>query len=485
MLKLLNRQTTAVPLYPEKIVQFGGGNFLRGFVDWIVERLNAETAFAGSVVVVKASPHRGSSNVYDQLTEQDGLFHLLLTDSQDGQAVAHTHLISSISRVINPYQQYADYLALARQPGIRFIVSNTTESGIIFVDSDKIDDQPPATFPAKLTLFLYERYRHFAGAADKGCIILPCELIAENGTKLKECVLAYAELWQLESGFRAWLDSSNLFANTLVDRIVTGFPQERAEAICEQLGFADKLLVEGEQYHSWVIEAPSWVQTELPTNQTELNVKFVADVQPYRELKVRILNGAHTALVPVGYLAGLRTVREGVEDGLIGRFLTHLLFDEILPTLNVPVAEREEMARAVLHRFRNPYLHHQLITISLYSTTKFRIRLLPSLLTYSDQRGQPPPRITLALAALIRFYKGVWQGEAIPLNDDPEMLAWWRRIWREGLSVEERVAEVLISEAVWDVDLTAVPHLQSLVTHYLTVIENEGMQAALAEIDEK
>ena len=369
MLKPLNRRTTAVPYYPEKIVQFGGGNFLRGFVEWMVERLNSETDFAGSIVVVKASPHRGSSDVYGQLTEQDGLFHLLLTDSQDGQAIMHTQLISSISRVINPYEQFANYLALARQPEVRFVVSNTTEVGIVFVDSDKRDDQPPATFSAKLTLFLYERYCHFAGAADKGWIILPCELIADNGAKLKECVLAYAQLWQLEEGFRVWLESDNIFVNTLVDRIVTGFPHERAEAVCEQLGFADKLLVEGEQYHSWVIEAPDWVQQEFPTHQTDLNVKFVADVQPYRELKVRILNGAHTALVPVAYLAGLRTVREGVEDEMIGRFLDRLLFDEILPTLSVPAAERERMARDVLHRFRNPYLHHQLLTISLNSTS--------------------------------------------------------------------------------------------------------------------
>ena len=470
------------PPIPKKIVQFGGGNFLRGFIDWIVERLNAETDFAGSVVVVKASPHRGSSAVYKQLRAQDGLFHLLLTNSQDGQAVAHTHLISSISRVINPYDEFAAYLALARQADIRFIVSNTTEAGIVFMDSDRFDAQPPATFPAKLTRFLYERYRHFAGAAEKGCIILPCELIAENGARLKNCVLAYAQLWQLDEGFRTWLTAHNLFANTLVDRIVTGFPHDRANEICKALGYADKLLVEGEQYHSWVVEAENWVQTEFPTDKTNLNVKFVADVQPYRELKVRILNGAHTALVPVGYLAGLQTVREGVEDDTIGRFLSHLLFDEILPTLHVPPAEREEMARDVLHRFRNPYLQHQLLAIALNATSKFRVRLLPSLLAYYDLKGEVPPRIALAFAALIRFYKGTWQGEIIPLRDDPEVLSWWQEIWRQNLPIEEQVAKVLSNEVIWGADLTAVSPLPSLVTHYLASIEAQGILSTIRQL---
>jgi tagaturonate reductase len=421
--------------------------------------------------------------MYDRLAEQEGLFHLLLTGSRDGQPVSDTQLISSISRVINPNRNYADYAALARQPEIRFIVSNTTEAGITFDASDRPEDDPPASFPAKLTVFLHERYRHFSGAAGKGCIIFPCELIEQNGAQLRRCVLDYVALWQLGDDFRAWLEQSSVFCNTLVDRIVPGFPHDRAEAIRRQVGFDDQLLVEAEQYHTWVIEAPAWVQQAFPADQAGLNVKFVGDVRPYRDLKVRILNGAHTAMVPAGYLYGLRTIREAVEDAALGRFITGLLFDEVLPTLDSPAAEREQMARDVLHRFRNPYLKHQLITISLNSTSKFKARVLPSLLTYADQTGQPPKRISLALAALIRFYKGEWRGKPIPVQDEPAAMAWWQEVWQAGLPLEERAAKALKNETVWGQDLTAVPHLHALVTHYLTLIEKSGMAAALEEID--
>ncbi len=336
---------------------FGGGHFLRGFVAWMLDRLNAETGFGGSAVVVKASPHRGSSPVYDQLNEQDGLFHLTLTSAQEGKAVSSTQLVTSIHRAIDPYQSYPDFVALAAQPEIRFIVSNTTEVGIAYDARDKLDDHPPGAFPAKLTVFLHQRFRHFGGAADRGCIVLPCELIEHNGRYLKRCVLRYAAQWRLGGAFAAWLEHSNTFCDTLVDRIVPGFPVERASAIRDQIGFDDRLMVEGEQYHSWVIEAPPQVQDELPTDRAGLQVTFVDDLRPYRELKVRILNGAHTCMVPIGYLYGLRTVREVVEDEALGDFISRLLFDEVLPTLDVPPQARERMAHDVLARFRNPFLN--------------------------------------------------------------------------------------------------------------------------------
>jgi tagaturonate reductase len=480
MTNQLNRKTAAVPnTHPERIVQFGGGNFLRAFVDWIVDKLNTEADFDSSIVVVKASPRGMVYETHDKLAAQDGLYHLTLTGVQDGEPVSETSLIKSISRVINPYHTYDDYLALARQPEIRFIVSNTTEAGIVFDASDKLTDDVPVTFPAKLTVFLLERYKQFDGAADKGCIILPCELNENNGTMLRRCVLDYVNLWQLDDGFKTWLEESNVFCNTLVDRIVPGFPYDRAEAIREQVGFDDQLLVEGEQYHSWVIEGPTWIQDEFPVTQAALNVKFVEDITPYRDLKVRILNGAHTAMVPTGYLYGLRTVREAVEHEVLGSFVANVLFDEVLPTLNATPAEREQMAHDVLNRFRNPFLKHQLITISLNSTAKFTARVLPSLLAYQAQFGKLPPHICLAFAALICFYKGEWQGKTIPVQDDPAMMAWWQKVWQADLSTEARVAMVLRNEAAWGQDLTAVSNLTTTLTQLLDLIDQSGMAVAL------
>ncbi len=479
----LNRTIAAIPnTHPERIVQFGGGNFLRAFVDWIVDILNAEADFDSSVVVVKASPRGMFYEMYDKLAEQDGLFHLTLTGIQDGEATSETSLIKSVSRVINPYRTYADYLALARQPDIRFVVSNTTEAGIVFDETDKLTDDVPVTFPAKLTVFLLERYKQFNGAADKGCIILPCELNENNGTMLRRCVFDYVKLWQLDDGFKTWLEENNVFCNTLVDRIVPGFPHDRAEAIREQVGYDDQLLVEGEQYHSWAIEGPEWIQNEFPVHQAGLNVKFVEDITPYRDLKVRILNGVHTSMVPTGYLYGLRAVRETVEHEVMGSFVTNVLFDEVLPILDATPAEREQMAHDVINRFRNPYLKHQLITISLNSTAKFTARVLPSLLAYQAEFGKLPPHMCLAFAALIRFYKGEWQGETIPVKDDPTVMAWWQEVWQSDLTTDARVEKVLSNDSAWGQDLTAVPTLTTTLTQYLNFIDQSGMAAALENV---
>jgi tagaturonate reductase len=479
----LNRKTANLPRqYPEKVVQFGGGNFLRAFADWMIGEMNDSAEFNGSVVVVKAAPKSMFTEPYDALAAQNGLYHLVLTGVEDGVAQSTTTLESSISRVINPYRNFNAFLALARQPEIRFIISNTTEAGIIFDDDNLFNDDPPANFPAKVTRFLYERFKHFDGSPTRGCIILPVELIEANGANLLRCVRAYCALWELEPEFEYWLTSANVFCNTLVDRIVPGFPHDRADAIREEVGYDDALLVEGEQYHSWVIEAPDWIENEFPTSEAGLNVKFVDDVTPYRDLKVRILNGAHTSMVPVGYLYGLRTVRETVEDEVLGKFIAELLFDEVLPTLSASHAEREQMAHDVLNRFRNPYLKHELLTISLNSTSKFVARVLPSLLTYVELFGRPPLHLTLAFAALIRFYKGEWHGEPIPVQDAPDTMAWWQSIWSAEMTTEQRVAAILSNDDVWGLDLTTVPDLAELVCQYLDMIEAEGMGTVLETV---
>ncbi|MEZ4668283.1 MAG: tagaturonate reductase [Anaerolineae bacterium] len=466
----LNRTNHPVPAaYPERIVQFGAGNFLRAFVDWIVEILNQQAGFASSVVVVKVTP-----GTYAELDEQDGLFHVLLQGIQNGVYASETKLISCVSRTVYPYQDFAGYLALARQPEIRFLISNTTEAGIRYDENDRADDQPPTSFPAKLTRFLYERYQHFAGAADKGCIILPTELIENNGSQLREIILRYAAEWQLTSEFVRWIRNHNIFCNTLVDRIVSGFPTEQAAALQQQIGCEDRLLVAGETYLSWIIEAPPALLQELPIAGTTLNIKVVPNANPYRVTKVRILNGLHTSMVMLGYLAGLESVRDCVEQPDLMQFLQDEVQQEIIPSLDLPAPELEQFARDVFDRFRNPSIHHRLLTIAVNSTAKMRTRLLPTLQGYYDKRQALPARVVLALAAFIRLYKGEWHGEAVPIQDDAALLDFFKSVWQPDISTEQRVTAVLANQTLWGEDLNRLPGLHAQICTYLGRIETEG-----------
>ncbi|MCY3831808.1 MAG: tagaturonate reductase [Chloroflexi bacterium] len=466
-----------VKRYPERIVQFGGGNFLRAFVDWVVDVLNAETDFGGGIVIVKATP-----GVYDALDAQDCLFTTYLHGMQDGELVEETRLIGAVSRTVYPYQDFAAYLALARGAEIRFIFSNTTEAGLEFSPDDRLGDEPPATFPAKLTRFLYERYRHFGGTAESGCIIIPTELIIDNATRLRECILEYAALWELDAGFASWIEAHNVFCNTLVDRIVSGYPQADAPRLFARLGYEDRLLAAGELYHSWIIEADASLLREFPVDRarTPLNVRVVDDAAPYRTIKVRLLNGAHTAMVPLGILLGLESVREAVEHEALAPFIERLIFDEVIPSVTkVAPEELVAFANDVFDRFRNPHIHHRLLTIALNSSAKVRERILPSLLGYYDETGELPARLVLAFAAFIGLYRGEWRGEPIALNDDPEVLSWFKTRWAGAESVEELVSAVLRERALWDRDLSALPGLAPMISGYLRKIEAGELHALL------
>ena len=463
--------------HPERIVQFGGGNFLRGFVDWVVDVLNDETDFGGGIVIVKATP-----GTYDALDEQDCLFTTYLHGIQAGEFVEETRLISAVNRCVYPYQDFAAYLALARQPELRFIFSNTTESGIVYSAADRLSDEPPASFPAKLTRFLYERYQHFAGASARGCIIIPTELIVDNATRLREIILQYAALWRLEAGFSDWIIDHNIFCNTLVDRIISGFPQAEAARIFEQLGYEDRLLAAGEIYHSWIIEAERSLLDEFPVDKTEtaLNVKVVDDAAPYRTIKVRLLNGAHTSMVPLGLLLGIESVREAMEHEALATFITELIFQEVIPSVSeIPRGELEAFASDVFDRFRNPNIHHRLLTIALNSASKVKERLLPSLHGYLAETGELPERLIIAFAAFIRLYRGEWQGEPIGLNDDPEVLTWYETQWAEADSLDALVQGILGNEALWECDLTDVPGLAPMLTEFLREIEAGELLALL------
>ncbi|KAA1244772.1 tagaturonate reductase [Aquimarina sp. RZ0] len=469
---------------PERILQFGGGNFLRAFTDWMFHVLNSTTDFNGSVVVIKPT----EKGEYQELKEQDGLFHVALDGYKNGNLVSEVTLIKSISRTIHPYRQWQKYLELAEQSEMRFIVSNTTEAGIQFSDTDALDHAPPKEFPAKLTRWLYHRFQYFEGDTNKGCIILPCELIEQNGDRLKSVVLQYAEHWKLKTKFGNWIKEHNYFCNTLVDRIVSGYPTERAEKIRAQIDFEDKLLVAGEQYHSWIIQgANDATQKELPFHKTNLHVQFVDDITEYREMKVRILNGAHTAMVPVGYLSGVRTVKEVMNDTDISTFVEELLSNEIITTLtNLPQDEVHKFVNDTLDRFRNPTLKHFLINISLNSCSKFVTRLLPAIKECVIENGQLPKRIVFAFSCLIRMYKGEYNNENINLNDNTEILDFFRNNWKKKedklISYEELVLVSLKNSDIWGEDLDKIHGLSKEVVQNLQFIEQLGVKATMKQI---
>jgi tagaturonate reductase len=378
---------------PIRILQFGGGNFLRGFFNWMVDILNDQAGFDGDVLLVKPTAGGG----YEQLQDQDGLFHTIL-QNYSGEDI---RLIKCIQVIIHPYQEWQKFLDTASLPLCRFMVSNTTESGIIYQHEVLDVSHPPSSFPAKLTIWLYQRFKEFKGDPSKGMIVLPTELIEDNGGKLKSCVLRLAKDWDLGNDFFRWIEQHNYFCNTLVDRIVSGFPKENAHKIQQTLGYKDQQLTVGESYHQWVIKAPQSIQSELPFNQTNLNVKFVEDLSPYRESKVRILNGAHTALVPIGMLAGLVTVYDVMTDAHFGKFIKELIHDEIVPTFTDPSIDAKNFAEQTILRFENPYINHQLKSISVNALMKFQVRLIPTVVLYLNKFNTYPRKIMLCWAALL------------------------------------------------------------------------------------
>ena len=468
---------------PLRILQFGGGNFLRGFVGWMVEICNREAGFNGDILVVK--PTRDGT--YEALRTQDGLYHVWTRGIRHGQPVSDLLKIRCVREIVNPYTEWESFLHSARLETLRYVVSNTTESGIRYEPLQRPERSAPDNFPAKLTWWLYYRFRHFRGSKTSGCIILPCELIANNARVLKDYVLEYARTWELEEAFSDWLHTANYFCSTLVDRIVSGYPgKEEAEKLHREIGYTDKLLVASEPYHSWVIEISDFQENCLPETVTPLNIQIVPDLQPYREMKVRILNGAHTLMVPVGFLAGLRYVDHCMEDTQMRNFV-HGLMDEICSVVPLPTEKVEAFRAETLERFRNPYLHHELLSISLNSIDKFKTRVLPTLTDYLERQEKLPEHIVFAFAALFVFYKGVCDAGAIPLRDSPEVLQAFSRAWEACDGSRERTERLCFSllgaTEFWGKDMTHTPELPARMAQMIYRIESEGLRTALvAEI---
>ena len=474
----LNRQTAKVNQYPTKVIQFGEGNFLRAFVDWIIWNTNQKTDFNAGVVVVQPI----EKGMVDMLNSQDGLYHLNLQGIDKGEAVDSIQMIDVINGGLNPYTQNDEFIALAENPDIRFVISNTTEAGIAFDPSCKLEDKPASSYPGKLTQLLYRRYNHFNGDKSKGLIILPCELIFLNGKELKKCIYQYIELWQLGEDFKTWFEEACGVYCTLVDRIVPGYPKDTIDQIHERIGYSDNLVVKGEIFHLWVIEAPESVATEFPADKAGLNVLFVPSEAPYHERKVTLLNGPHTVLSPVGYLSGLDTVKECVEDPEVGAFVKKVMYEELMETLNLPKPELQAFADSVVERFVNPYVKHFVTSIMLNSFPKYKTRDLPGLKTYLERKGELPKGLVLGLAGIITYYKGGFRGdvEIVP-NDDAAIIDLLKNLWATG-DVRKVAEGVLAAEFIWGEDLNAIPGLTDMLSADLALIQAEGMRAAVKSI---
>lgn len=470
-IKKLNRENVnETALLPIKIVQFGEGNFLRAFVDYAFQRLNNEIGFNAGVAVVQPL----KDGMVNMLNDQDGLYTLFMNGIKKGEKIQDIHLISNIVKAINPYIDFADYLALAKEPELQFIISNTTEAGIEFLDTDIPNMQPPTAFPAKLTLLLHERFKHFNGDASKAVTIIPCELIDYNSETLKKCILQYCDLWNLDTAFIKWVSEDCTYHSTLVDRIVPGYPRAEIEEYNSKLDYQDNLIVAAEPFFLWAIEGGEDLKAKLPFDKIDLNVKIVDDIRPFKMIKVRILNGAHTAMVPVSLLFGNKLVMETVNGDFTGPFVDNVIA-EISETLPMDKNEITAYAEEVMDRFRNPFIKHALADIALNSISKFKVRVLPSLLGYYNTTKKLPASLTFSLACLIQFYKGTWNNEALPVKDTPELVEAFKKAWELG-NLESVVAAVLANTDFWDEDLNKVEGLSKALEFALSEIEANGIQ---------
>lgn len=493
MKKALNKWTAPKSVAPERIIQFGEGNFLRAFVDWIIWNMNAKTNFNGSVVVVQPI----DKGMVEWLNGQDCLYHVNLQGRLNGEPVNSLERIDVISRALNPYSQNAAFMALAEQPDIRFIISNTTEAGITFDPSCKFTDAPASAYPGKLVQLLYRRYKTFNGCPSKGLILMPCELIFLNGHHLKECIYQYIELWKEDlgadyEGFKEWFTKYNYVCATLVDRIVPGFPRKDIAAIQEKVGYNDNLVVQAEIFHLWVIEKPEnmtieQLREEFPAEKAGLHVLIAESEKPYHERKVTLLNGPHTVLSPVAYLSGINIVRDACNDPVIGQYIHKVQFEELMETLNLPMDELRQFASDVLERFNNPYVDHQVTSIMLNSFPKFETRDLPGLKTYLERKGELPKGLVLGLTAIITYYKGGTRADGAPIqpNDAQEIMDLLNQLWATGDL--RKVAEGVLgaTDIIWKEskqDLNTIPGLTDMVEGFLRDIQDKGMVETVKSI---
>jgi tagaturonate reductase len=469
MKALTRANINATTIRQVKILQFGEGHFLRAFIGWIVDILNEKTSFQGAIEIVQPNSHGMAA----LLNQQEGLFHVFSNGIQDGKIISETRLITSVKDAYDPHRVFNRFIKSAENPHLQFVVSYTNDAGIEFHPTDRNHSVLSETYPGKVAQLLYHRYNYFQGDPTKGLIMLPCELVDNNGAALKQAVLKYVDLWKLSSMFKVWIEKHTIFCNTLIDRIVPEIHRDALKDIQTKVGFEDNLAVITEPFLLWIIEANETIQKKFPQEKIDLPIKFVDDLTPYRNRKVRILNGAHTILVPVGYLQGLRTVSEAINDATCGAFVREAIQEEIIPTLDLPKEELEQFARDVMERFQNPFIRHELSTIALNSISKYKIRVLPSVLEYHKRTNLLPQRLLKALAAMILFYRGTWKGKVLPVNDTSQIMNFFSTYWNNH-SVEEVVHATLANRSFWETDLTKIPQLKETVMQYIhTYLEEE------------
>ena len=462
-----------------KIMQFGEGNFLRAFTDWMIQKMNDSGNYDGHVVVVQPLDF----GRVDDLAKQDGLYTLFLQGIKDGKKVREHQVIDVLDDFINPYRDWEKYLKYAESEDLEIVVSNTTEAGITLDRSDINFDVTPKTFPGKVVALLKHRYEHFKGDRSKGLGFVACELIDNNGDELKRCVLELAKTASLSEDFIAWVNEACHFTSTLVDRIVPGFPRDDFAKITRELGYVDNNLVVGEIFNLWCLRKEPWIEEHFPVNKcgenSGVDARYVDDIKPYKQRKVSILNGCHTTIVPVSYLAGIDTVKESIDNPVVGKFARDFVYNEVIPTIDLPHDDMVAFADSVFDRYLNPFVRHELMSIALNSISKYKERVLRTVKKYIEIKNELPEHALFSLAALIKFYGGKRGEEDIKLNDNPEYLAFFADLYSKGLSSKELVHSVLANKAFWGEDLTLIAGLEDKVLANYDLICKKGMKEAL------
>ncbi len=472
-MKELNRKTVSTSPLPIKILQFGEGNFLRAFVDWMIDKANKKGVMNHGVLVVQPI----EKGMADLLKKQDCLYHVYLEGIKDKHPIKEVSLVESIQNAINPYVEYDVYEKCILSPELEIIISNTTEAGIRYEEGDDLNAKPPKSFPAKITALLHHRYKHFNGAADKGLVFICCELIENNGSTLREFVIKHAQANNLGEDFINWIKTSCHFYDTLVDRIVPGFPKENIDEIKQEIGLDDNLVVKGEYFHVWAIGGDPVIKEKFPLDKAGLNVLFMDCIKAFRDKKVRILNGAHTAMVPVALQMGCTTVMEAFNNPLVEKFINTMVAEEVLPAIDEDPEELKKFSAKILERFYNPYIKHYLETISLNSLSKWETRDYPTLLDNYTKHGKFAKRTAFSLAALIVLYSGKSNINFTP-NDTPEHIQFIRDNFNAN-DVNASVKAILSNKQIWTVDLLAVPQLVEEVSKFISSILSCGMEESL------
>ena len=479
MIKNLNKSTVERVERPVRILQFGEGNFLRAFADWAIDIANEKGVMNAGVAICKPRPRKvgGAEQMLDVLQRQDNMYHVYLEGIEHKQPKRDVRMVRSVMDSFNPYEEYEKYEQYILSPELNLIISNTTEAGIRYEEEDDLEACPPISFPAKIAALLYRRYKHFGGDKSKGLVIICCELIENNGSTLKEYVLRHARRCNLEQEFVDWVESSCSFCNSLVDRIVSGFPDDRIDEVKQEIGYDDNAVVVGELYHLWVIGGEGYERAKelLPLDQAGLNVVFTSSVDSYRDKKVRILNGSHTGMVAMGLLMGCQTVVDAFNNSDIETFVNRMVVYDVIPMISGEPQELKEFAASILERFYNPYIKHQLKSISLNSLSKWEARNYPSLLDNWIKLGRVAEYECMTFAALLAYYS---PNSGFTPDDAPEHVAYIRENW-DSENIEATVTNIVCNSGIFKADFSEVTGFVPMVAGYLNYIEHNGMAATL------